>query len=364
MKILHLITTLDRGGAETQLVELVSQQIAAGNQVSVAFLKGKGELTSELNALGAVVMSNLLFLNPIFQVTRLRFVIQRQGSFDIMHSHLPRAELLGYFSVRGNCKLIVSRHNTELFWPNGPHFVSRWLSKLIISKSSFVVCISNAVKVHLTKYKEVRVNDLHKLVVVYYGFRSRIREPNLRTQDNVASPPLHFVTVSRLTPQKDLKTMLEGFSLYSKKNQNAKLTIVGQGHLRDWLVNLIGEMGLNSQVELIESVDDVPNFLRSFDVFLLSSKYEGFGLVLLEAMQAQIPIISSNSAAAKEVLGERYPGLFPIGDSAGLAQLLEKFGKDLDARALIKYGEGRLLQFSPGLMADNMHLVYQKAIFS
>ena len=365
MKILHLITTLERGGAETQLLELVTQQIARGNQVSVAYLKGQGELSLDFNTLGAEVICELSNHNPILQFERLRALTRKRNPFQIVHCHLPRAELLGYFICLGSSlKLIVTRHNTESFWPSRPGIISRWMSRKIIKKSRFVICISNAVRKHLFEFRELRAVDSKKAVVVYYGFRSRVNSLEFETRDRVNTPPINLVTVSRLTPQKDLNTMLKGFNIYSKKNISSQLTIVGQGYLKDQIIDTIAQMGLTSRVRLVDKVADVPRFLSNFDVFLLSSRYEGFGLVLLEAMQARIPIISSNSAAAKEVLGEDYPGLFNIGIPEELAELLEGLENEAEAYSLPRIAAKRLLLFDPSSMGSKIELLYQEALNS
>ena len=113
MKIFHLITTLERGGAENQLVTLVREQIRDNNQVFVGYLKGKPELVTELEKMSATVLSEVSNLALILQIFKIRKIINKLEP-DIIHAHLPRAELISSL-IKGKTKLILSKHNSETF---------------------------------------------------------------------------------------------------------------------------------------------------------------------------------------------------------------------------------------------------------
>jgi glycosyltransferase involved in cell wall biosynthesis len=97
--------------------------------------------------------------------------------------------------------------------------------------------------------------------------------------------------------------------------------------------------------------------MRDFDIFVLTSRYEGFGLVLLEAMSNKVPIISSNSAAAVEVLGEEFQLFFQIGDFESLGKLILKVLSSRTERYL-DYQSQRLLEFKPDKMELEIRSVY------
>jgi glycosyltransferase involved in cell wall biosynthesis len=355
LRVLHVITTLDRGGAETQLLELVSQQIRLGNEVTLAYLKGSGTLVGDFVELGATVIARLDNLRFSRQIVRLRLILNQGNKYDVVHCHLPRSEIMVRVAASKDSTIIVSRHNAEPFWPKGPLFVSRLLSRFVIKKAKGVICISEAVKNFLIESCEIKPVDFVKLKVIHYGYRTRTKRI-LNSSINI--PPINLITVSRLVPQKDLDTMLRGFKLYSEILSNATLTIVGKGPLKDKIINRICELELKDRVVILDEVADVPSFLEEFDVFILSSQYEGFGLVLLEAMQAQIPLVVSGSAAAIEVLGESYPGFFPIGDPNGILKLLLQLGERHVFKTFEGYSNLRIKLFDPSIMARKIQATY------
>ena len=120
-KVTHLITTIERGGAEKQLLTLASEQVQSGLKVEVFFLKGKPDLKNKFEESG-VKVNNLLvgknFLRQIFLLSK-----QLRKNPSPIHAHLPKSELLAAIVVR-NKHLIFSRHNAEPFWPGGPRIIS------------------------------------------------------------------------------------------------------------------------------------------------------------------------------------------------------------------------------------------------
>jgi glycosyltransferase involved in cell wall biosynthesis len=104
--------------------------------------------------------------------------------------------------------------------------------------------------------------------------------------------------------------------------------------------------------------------LKNIDVFVLTSKYEGFGLVLLEAMKAKIPILASNTSAIPEVLGVNYPGLFNVG---GVEDLVSKMKLTFDRNYLehlLTFYPARLEIFESSKMFDEVNNVYDNAVES
>ena len=110
------------------------------------------------------------------------------------------------------------------------------------------------------------------------------------------------------------------------------LLILGQGELEQELKDLAAELGVDGQVRFLGSVPDAARYYRAFDCFVLSSDHEPFGMVLLEAMAAGLPIISSDCGGAPEVVGDS-GFLFPLGDVAALAERMSGVRR-LDSEAL------------------------------
>ena len=338
MKILHVITTIDIGGAEKQLLELCRGQVKVGHEVQVVYLKDSPKLKDEFVNSDISVLEELDGKSVFMQPWILRRIIQKQN-LDIVHYHLPRAELIGAFaSLRG--KYVITRHNTERFMPSGPKWISKCLSLLITARAGAVVAISNSVGSFLRASQEI--SPKVEIKFIPYGL-SQPRHSNSPRKPQ--GTHLVFGTLSRLTPQKDLPCLLKGFATHSCNYPSDMLKIAGTGELLSDLSKMASSLGISEKVEWLGKVGNSDEFLSNLDAFVLTSKYEGFGLVILESLRSKVPLLCSKSDAAQEILGEQYSGLFDIGDSESLARLMgqmrdEKFRTRLDtlgARVLPKY---------------------------
>lgn len=141
--------------------------------------------------------------------------------------------------------------------------------------------------------------------------------------------------VGRLHPDKDQATLLHGFAqALPELPTGARLAILGQGRLEDKLKALAMELGIAGQVDFFGQVPDARRYFQAFDVFALSSDHEPFGMVLLEAMVAGVPLLATACGGAREVV-EGVGVLFPLGDAVQLAQgLVHMSGLDAEQRQL------------------------------
>lgn len=317
MKIINVITTIELGGAEVQLLQTTKNLRAQSIDVSVVFLKGKLDLYSEFSKIGCELI-NLSNLSLIRQIRFLRRFIGRQDQ-SIVHAHLSRSELLTYLAtIFTNNFFVITRHNSEPFWPNAPRVISSFLSRLILNKASKVIVISNAVLDFLVLSNEIRADSLQKVYLIYYGF-SNAKKALKRYKNSYKT--VRVGTIARLEAQKDLETLLKAVSLLAKVCE-VRLEIVGVGSQKTKLEKLSKEIGIEEVTRFIGKTTEIEKFLSSLDVFVLPSKYEGFGAVLVEAMKVGVPIVASNTSSIPEVLGEGYIGLCEVGDDEDFARTI------------------------------------------
>ena len=164
-RLIHIITTVSRGGAENHLLELAAQQARNGIEVYVIPLKGDLGLLKSFRENGVQVIDSICnepYLKQILMVKR----VLKELNPTIVHAHLPRAELL-VKAFRFKSKLVISRHNTENFHPKWPRLISTSLSRVATSRADSVIMISNAVKNELERRREISKSA--KISVVYYG---------------------------------------------------------------------------------------------------------------------------------------------------------------------------------------------------
>jgi glycosyltransferase involved in cell wall biosynthesis len=171
-------------------------------------------------------------------------------------------------------------------------------------------------------------------------------------------------TIGRLVPQKDYSTLLSAFSNVLKSLPSTDLYVVGEGYLQKNLIELSKSLGINGKVYWLGKTKYIKEFLSKIDLFILPSKYEGFGLVLLEAMVAKKPIIAANNSAIPEVLGITYEGLFSTGDVNALAQQIKTAISDNNfSERLVQSYLSHLNLFDPSKMNTNIKNVYSSVGF-
>ncbi len=349
--VFHLITTIERGGAENQLLILVRKQIENGLVVHIAFLKGNPELESDFQSIGATVHSDLVKLPPFIQPFVFRKLIR--GLDALVHSHLPRAELVATFTP-ARFKLLTTRHNSEPFFPGTPRFVSNAFARLIELRATKIIAISNAVQDFLISQGEVKIHQ--KIEVVHYGYRPSVEQRKF--DSNVSAQNINVGTISRLTEQKDIPTMLKAFANFKSENDFARLSILGEGHLDKVLREEVRVLSIEDSVHFCGRSSKTIEFLQTLDVFMLTSKYEGFGMVLLEAMDAGIPIVASRNSAIPEVLGSDFPGLCETENSNDFADKLKLLRNPSIRKQFLEIQEQRLRIFSAEAMFEKINRLY------
>ena len=363
--IVHVVTTLERGGAENQLSILICEQVKHGHNVIAIPLKGDPELDSEIQKSGAKVVTEIRNRPFLFQILLLREFFNK--SDYLIHAHLPRAEIAVYLSSNKQ-EIILSRHNSEPFFPGANRFISSLLSRVVTRKAKCVICISEAVKAFCLSKKEIANGT--RLQVVHYGYEEKsysIGDSELRQLEKInrwkSEGYIVIGTLSRLEKQKNLEVLLNATSKLSKSSLKIKVVIVGKGSLKGSLQNLAKSLNIDDNVYFYGRTNSPLELIRSFDIFTLTSLYEGFGLVLLEAMAASIPIVASKNSAIPEVLGEDYKGFFTTGDSHELASVLEQIiSNDTLKRELLIQLSMRQALFTPEKMERHIDSVYESSL--
>jgi glycosyltransferase involved in cell wall biosynthesis len=362
-KIIHLITTIEFGGAEKQLLILARNQVKQGLKVEVFYLKGKPELKSKFENAGVKVNSLLVDRPFIFQITKFRKYIRSNES--PVHTHLPQAELIASLACEKK-KFIISRHNFEPFWPNKPKLVSVLLSRFVTSRAAGGIAISNAIKNYLLEAKEISKD--FQVSTVYYGFEHEV--DNLSGSNELTHELLNLTknfklgTIGRLVPGKNYPTMLRAVAKIVDVDPNVKFFIVGGGSSEQALIKVCKDLKIENNVIWVGRTEHIREFLSKIDLFIFASKGEGFGLVLLEAMLANKPILAAKNSAIPEVLGVNYKGLFSTDDYKLLSdKIIELISDQAKADSLVSEYKDQIKLFDPVVMADNVLKVYNVAGF-
>ncbi|ONH54508.1 Glycosyltransferase involved in cell wall bisynthesis [Pseudomonas cedrina] len=200
----------------------------------------------------------------------------------------------------------------------------RRLFASIFHKRLSLLAVSDAVRDDirrcLPKWPQARIQTLYNRIDVEALQALQVSRDEAR--DALGLSPDEWVVgnVGRLHPDKDQATLLKGFALALKQlPTESRLAILGTGRLEQDLKTLAHELGVADKVLFLGQVPDARRYFRAFDVFALSSDHEPFGMVLLEAMAAGVPLLATACGGAREVV-EGVGILFPLGDAEHLAQ--------------------------------------------
>jgi glycosyltransferase involved in cell wall biosynthesis len=171
--------------------------------------------------------------------------------------------------------------------------------------------------------------------------------------------------VGRLALQKGQRHLIAAMPLLLERVPRARAIIAGGGDLEDYLRDLANEMGVGERVHVLGPRKDVPALMHAIDVFVMPSIWEGFGLVLLEAMAAGRPIVASRVATIPEVVAEGETGLLvPAGDPLALATALAELADQPEVAARMgEAGRERLRRrFSLEKMVGDTELLYRELL--
>ena len=330
LKIFHVITTLTRGGAENHLFALVRGQASRGLQVEVAYLKGDGYWKKELQKLGVAVHElKLRYYGDVRPLMRLRKLLS-ESKPDIVHAHMPPAELYARVALLGHdsIPLVITKHNDERFCSYSGHAaLGRW----VVRRARRVIAISDAVNRYVRQYLSIEPS---RIATVGYGIDpapfmdiDATACSRLKREWGCSEDTWIIGTIARLVPQKGIDVLLKAYALYrSKATHPSRLVIVGTGFLEQTLKDLADRLQIASDVVWAGFREDIPLVMNTFDLFVLTSQYEGFGLVLLEAMASGKPVVATRVSAIPEVVQAGTTGMLcDPGSSEQVAATFQQF---------------------------------------
>ncbi len=332
MKIVQVIGTLQIGGAENQVIQLLDgirgkkakKYLILFQEVPpVNSLKPKNDvdcITLRLERRGQLGLVNRL--SKVF----------RSIHPDVVQSHMFHTNLYTVLAARiaGVPIAITTEHGKNIWKNNIHHFLER---HLISPFSSMRVCVSRDIRDIRVKTRDV---PDHKILVI----PPCVSVPSQGVEYKKRSP-VRIGAVGRMVSAKDYPTLLEAFSKVLKEGLPAELLFVGDGPERPRLEELADILGIRNQVRFLGFQTDVQSWLRKFDLIAFSSVREGIPVAMLEAMSAGVPVVATRAGGIPEAIRDGVEGLLvDCMQPSLLASALLKMGRDLELRSKIG-AEGR-----------------------
>jgi len=330
-RILHVIPTLDRSGAEKQLVLLAQGLPRDEFDVHVCALTRGGPLAAELEQSGVPLahINKQWKFDPLAW-RRLRRHIRALAP-DLVHTWLFAANAYGRtaaFSV-GTPRVVASERCVDR-WKAGRELA---LDRCLARRTDAVVVNSRGVH----DFYQAQGIDARKLRLIYNGIGPAAPATKMRDQllaELKLPPDARLIgAVGRLWPQKRLKDLIWATDLLQVIRNDVHLLVVGDGPQRAALERYARLCHVNNRVHFLGSRHDVPELMHHFDLLWLASSYEGLPNVVMEAMAAAVPVVASDIAGNRELVVHGETGyLVPLGDRAGYGRYAHKILEDATLR--------------------------------
>ncbi len=372
LRILHVITSLARGGAQAHLLELMKGQKRRGHAVELAYFKDPEMVEEFLPVAGYPFALGMQELASAALLGRLWGLVSSVKP-DVLHTHLLKADTYGAVVGRfGDAGVtIASKHNDEAVlrrgWVARLHgLLSRWDDRII-------VC-SDHVGRYMVETGRVPPDRVRR---VYYGIsldrplalaESQVRE--IRREFELPGQGPLLLCVARLDPQKGHPYLFAAMQEVCGQFPDARLVVVGgaQQGSEAYVAELrrqAGQPEVAGKIVFAGERKDVPRLMAACDVFVLASLWEGFGLVFVEAMAAARPVVATRVSAVPEVVADGETGLLvPPEDVPALAgAIIRLCGDAAERRRMGRNGYQRVRErFTAGRMVDETLAVYEEAL--
>ena len=324
-RILYVITELDPGGAEKALHSLVARLDRERFAPEVACLSGDGEVGRWIEAEGvAVHRLHLRAWNAPLAAVRL-WRLMRRGQFDLVHTFLFHANVLGRLATRlAAIPAVVSSVRVE-----EPRRWHQLLNRLTWRLADRIVCVSKSTAEFFCRACGAASG---RVIAIPNGVDTERYRPTDRPPAPIQDP-VRIVSVGRLDPQKGYDVLIEAARICTERDMVFETTIAGDGPERAALQQQIDAAGLADTVRLVGRSDDVPVLLASSDLFVSSSRWEGMPNAVLEAMATGLPVVATSVGGTPEVVAHGRTGLLvPPEDPAALAAAMADLVLDATRR--------------------------------
>ena len=292
VKIAICVPTTSLGGAETMAAQLA--KALNKDLFDVSFITNHS--LSKTRVLDIVTSDSNIKIYSLnedagmsLRARKIMMRILKQIKPDVIHTHLHSYPYVMIYAIKHHIPIIHTMHNM-------PIFESKKLGRIILKflfkhKFAIPVGISNIISEQIKELYHVPSYTIYNPVDVSKFDIKKDKQKQFT-----------FITIGRMSEQKNQQLLLKSFRILVNNYKNVKLIFVGDGVLKDDLLKLTNDLKLNDYIEYVGNVNDVENYLKIADAFVLSSIYEGLPMTILEAMAASLPIISTNVGGVKDIV--------------------------------------------------------------
>jgi len=344
MRVLHVHRMRGIGGSERHLLALLPALAERG--IETVFVGLDDPAWNAADFYGALEVPAVRVVSPRDVDPLLLARLARTLRADVVHTHLVHADVYGGLAAKlRGARLVSTKHNDDPFRLGPFRFVERGLTRL----ADRVIAITEALRTFTVERVGV---PAEKVETIHYGLDGLPEAWGENARDDVPEGARILLAVSRLTEQKGIDVAVRALASLP---DDTVLVVLGDGPERAELLRLARELGVEPRLFLLGRVPDVAAWLRRASVFVHPARWEGFGLAVLEAMLAGLPVVATNVSALPELVVDGGTGLLvPADDARALADAIGRVTPELGAAGAARARR----EFSVARMADRTAALY------
>jgi len=299
-------------------------------------------------------------------ISSVRRYIRARGPFDVVHCHSSKAGLTGRLAAIGaGAAVLYTPHAFSTMNPNWPAPVRaalRLCEKTLARLTDSIITVSaeerdHALSLGIEPKRVVSIPNGITYTLSNAGERERLR----RTW-GIPGNGVCIGAVGRLTRQKNFELLLRAAADVLRTRHGSVLAVVGDGPLRGDLQRLAAELGIEASLRWLGAIDGA-QAMAAFDIFALTSLYEGFPYVLLEAMSAGLPIVSTNVGGVGSLIAHEATGFIAPPDSGVITGHLARLVDDMSLRRRMgASASARVASFSLNQMVEATVAEYRRTL--
>jgi glycosyltransferase involved in cell wall biosynthesis len=369
MKILHIIDSEGLYGAEAMLLNLASEQIKQGVQVTILNMRrcnpNKVSLQSEAARLGVHFCTFQIKTGPDIVGAMKIICYAKTAGIDIIHSHGYKPNILiGFIPPRiRKMPLVITLHGWTSTVQVDKLRLYEWLDLKSLKHADVVVSVSKATG-HHRALRELRTETIHNGI-------SKIEfkpKAELANQSLVKFCENNFTigSIGRLSPEKGYGYLIDAFSVFARREGKVKLVILGDGKEKSDLQRKIDKSELGKRILLAGYQSNAALYIPLLKIFVLSSLTEGLPITVLEAMQANVPVICSKVGGLEEMLVDKETGILVEKENVTeMSRAMETLYLSEELRSKISANAKKLStsQFSSETMAAKYKKLYDRILY-
>ncbi|MBN1914017.1 MAG: glycosyltransferase family 4 protein [Candidatus Omnitrophica bacterium] len=342
INLLYVITKLELGGAQKQLLSLIRQLNPAKYRPFLLTAKEGLLLSQALSIPGLTAKKSRWLTRPINPLKDLLALVEiyrfiKKNHIEIVHTHSSKAGILGRLAARlAKAKVVIHTVHGWSFNDYQPvlawHFF-RWLERVAARFTDKLIVVSDYDR---QKGLDNRIGKDNQYCLIRYGIdyaEFNGSEPGIRKELGIDNSGLVVGMVACFKPQKSPQDFVKLAYLTQRASPDTKFILAGDGILRKKTERLVRRFNLQKQVILTGWRKDVARIFSAIDVFVLTSLWEGLPIAALEAMASGKPVIATNTGGVQELISEGESGfLVTPGDMDRMSEKLTVLLKDGNLR--------------------------------